>query len=331
MKRDTRDRLVLPILLPLGILAAVGLALWGFSRVLLGVHGTPATAVALIVAGAIVGLSAFAAARPQVRGSTIAALVGGVAGVAMFAGGIAIAVVGGPEGEGGPGPGPGAPIPLVAANIAFEPKSLRVPAGVPFTIGFDNRDAVQHNVQIFDTPDFSGTPLFDGTIVTGPIRTDYEVSPLAAGTYFFRCVVHPANMTGEIHAAEPGGAGGGPGGGVRVSAQNIEFDTDLIELPADVPATILFDNRDAGVQHNISIYSDSSLGEQLFKGDLVTGPTTTEYPIPPQPAGEYYFQCDVHPTMNGSVVVAGAGGPGPGGATGGTGGTGSTGATGPSP
>ena len=320
MKADTRDRLVLPILLPLGILGVVGLALWGFSRVLLGVHGTPATTVALIVAGSIVTVAALAAGRPQVRGSTIAAMLGGVAGVAMLAGGIAIAFVGGQEGE-GPGPGPGATVNLVAANIAFDPTTLSVPAGRPFTIAFDNRDGgTQHNVQIFDNPDFSGAPLFDGELVTGPSQVRYDVAPLAAGTYFFRCVVHPANMTGEIRAAEGGGGGGG-GGGITVVAQNIAFDTDAIELPADAPETITFDNRDAGTPHNISIYSDSSLGEQLFKGDLVTGPATAEYQIPPLPAGEYYFQCDVHPTMSGSVIVSGTGGPAPE----------STGATGPSP
>jgi plastocyanin len=321
VKPDTRDRLLLPLLLPLGILAAVALALWGFSRILLGVHGTPATAVALIVAATIVTVSALAAGRPQVRGSTIAAVLGGVAGMAMLAGGIAIAVVSEEEGE-GPGPGPAATIQLVAANILFEQTALSVPAGQPFTIAFDNRDAgVQHNVQIFDTPDFSGTPLFDGELVTGPAQVDYQVPALAPGTYPFRCVVHPATMTGEIQAVEGGGGGGGGGGGVTVTAQNIAFDTDTIDLPADTASTITFDNRDAGVQHNISIYSDSSLGELLFKGDLVTGPATAQYSIPPEPAGEYYFQCDVHPTMNGSVIVSGGAGPAPGG----------TGATGPSP
>ena len=303
MKADTRDRLLLPLLLPIGILAMIGLALWGFSRILLGVHGTPATMVALVVAGTIVTVAAVAAGRPQVRGSTIAAMIGATAGIAMLAGGIAIAVTaGGRGGEPGPG-GSGAVVRLAAANIAFDPTTLSVPAGAPFTIEFDNRDAVQHNVQIFDNPDFSGTPLFDGDLVTGPSQVRYEVQALPAGTYFFRCVVHPANMTGQIEVAG--------GGGVTVAAQDIAFDTDTIELPADAPATITFDNRDAGVQHNISIYSDSSLGQALFQGDLVTGPGTAEYPIPPQPAGEYYFQCDVHPAMNGRVVVAGGGEPPP--------------------
>jgi plastocyanin len=308
VRPTTRDRLLLPILLPIGILAAVALALWGFSRVLLGIHGSAATAVAMIVAASIVVVSAIAASRPQVRGSTIAAVLGATAGVAMLAGGIALAVVAGGEEEPGGGEPPGgAVVNLVAQNIAFDPTTLSVPAGQPFTIAFDNRDpATQHNVEIFDNQDYSGTPLFSGDLITGPAKATYAVGALDAGTYYFRCVVHPS-MTGQIVAAGGGGGGGG-GEGLAVAAQNLAFDTDRIELPADAPSTITFDNRDAGTQHNISIYSDSSLGEQLFQGELMTGPATIEYAIPPLPAGEYYFQCDVHPTMNGAVVVGAGGG-----------------------
>ncbi len=85
-------------------------------------------------------------------------------------------------------------------------------------------------------------------------------------------------------------------------AQGIAFDTDTISLPADQPSTLTFDNRDT-VPHNIAIYTDSSLSEALFQGEIVTGPATAQYEVPPEPAGEYYFQCDVHPTMNGTVTV----------------------------
>jgi plastocyanin len=74
-----------------------------------------------------------------------------------------------------------------------------------------------------------------------------------------------------------------------------------------VPTTITFENRDAGVQHDIAIYADSSLADELFGGDLVTGPATIEYAVPALPPGEHYFQCNVHPNMNGSVVVSDAG------------------------
>jgi len=180
---------------------------------------------------------------------------------------------------------------------------------------FHNADAnTQHNVQIFDDPEFAGTPLFSGALVTGVRQIDYEVDPLEAGAYFFHCEVHPT-MTGKMQAVPigpggpggPGGTGpGGPGGGVTVVAQNIAFDTSTIRLEP-VPTTITFENRDAGVQHDIAIYSDSSLADELFGGELVTGPATVDYAVPALPPGEHYFQCNVHPNMNGSVVVSDAG------------------------
>lgn len=299
MRKDVRDRLVLPVLLPVGILVLIGGVLWGFSRILLGVTATAATSTAIVVAGAIVAISAVAAGRTTIRGSTIAAMFGATAGAAMLVGGIALAVVGGGEEVGGED---GAVVRLAARDLAFQPTHLTAPVAEAFTIAFDNQDTVQHNVQIFENEDHSGTPLFDGALITGPAETDYAVEPLEAGTYYFLCEVHP-QMTGDIEAAEGGGPGGPGGPGVTVTAQGLAFDTAEIDLPADQPSTIRFDNQEAGVQHNISIYADDSLGDILFQGQLITGPATTEYPVPPLPAGTGYFQCDVHPTMSGTVRI----------------------------
>ncbi len=163
---------------------------------------------------------------------------------------------------------------------------------------------------IFDGPDAESPSLFSGALVTGPDEASYAVEPLAEGKYFFNCEIHPTTMTGAMTAA-PGG--GEAGEGVTVAAAALEFDTDTIELPADTPTTITFDNQEAGTQHNIAIYEDDTLAQELFKGDLVTGPETIPYEVPPLPEGEYFFRCDVHPTMTGSVVVAAGGGGGGGG------------------
>lgn len=90
-----------------------------------------------------------------------------------------------------------------------------------------------------------------------------------------------------------------PGGGVQVVAQGTSFDTSEIELPPD-GATITFQNQDP-IPHNISIYSEQG-GEALFQGDLVTQ-ETIEYQVPALEPGSRYFQCDVHPQMNGTVTV----------------------------
>jgi plastocyanin len=53
---------------------------------------------------------------------------------------------------------------------------------------------MQHNVEIKDG---SGQTIWKGDLVMGPIQTDYAVTPLAAGTYTFVCILH-ANMTGTL-------------------------------------------------------------------------------------------------------------------------------------
>ncbi len=211
---------------------------------------------------------------------------------------------------------------LVAEGIAFDTNCIEIPAGEKVTIHFDNKDSgTQHNVAVYPSADATSDPMFRGDLVTGPDTADYEVGPFDAGEYHFQCDVHP-NMNGTFRVVEGGsnggggggsngGGGGGGGGGAvttTVTAQNIAFDTDEIDLVAGKASKLTFDNQDAGTPHNIAIYpseSEISADAALFQGDLVTGPAKQVYDIPALDAGTYYFHCDVHPTMNGSVVVAG--------------------------
>ena len=142
-----------------------------------------------------------------------------------------------------------------------------------------------HNVVIFDGPDAEAPALVhrraDHRSRDGRLRGR---AACAEGEYFFNCEVHPTTMAGTMTAA-PGGGGGGGGEGVTVVAANLAFDTDTIELPADVETTITFDNQDAGTPHNIAIYADDSLDEELFKGELVTGPVSVNYDDPAAAGG----------------------------------------------
>ena len=309
MRTSTRDRVVLPILLPIVMLLVIAVVLFGFSRILLSLTKDAATAIALIVALSILVVAAVVASRSVVRASSLASMLGAIAGVAMLAGGIALIAVGAGGEEGGGG-GPAVTISLTAKGIAFDKTTLSVPAGKPFAIAFDNQDAgIQHDVQIFDNESFTGTPLLNGEIVTGPAKVTYEAPALDPGTYYFHCSVHPTQMQGTIEAA-PATPGGG-GTRITVAAQGLQFNTNRIELSAGAPSTIHFENNDPGIQHNIAIFTDSSLGTNLFRGEIVTGPAAVDYRIPPLDPGTYYFHCDVHPTMSGSVVVKAAGGGGP--------------------
>lgn len=82
------------------------------------------------------------------------------------------------------------------------------------------------------------------------------------------------------------------------------FVPDHLQLPASEPVELAFDNRDGGVQHNVAIYRDESAEESLFVGDLIAGAETVTYDVPALDPGAYYFRCDVHPQMDGSVEVA---------------------------
>ncbi len=94
------------------------------------------------------------------------------------------------------------------------------------------------------------------------------------------------------------------GTALRIVANNLHFDRDCLAAPANQPFTITLNNQENGIPHNISIYPDGQGGNALFKGDIVTGVQTTVYRVRGLPAGTYYFQCDVHPDMNGALVVA---------------------------
>lgn len=107
--------------------------------------------------------------------------------------------------------------------------------------------------------------------------------------------------------SEPSGEPTGPAPpgdvDVRIVAEGLVFDTDVIELPAGGPAAIELDNRDAGQTHNVAIYTEQG-GETIFQGEPVVGPATAAYVIETPEPGEYFFQCDFHPTtMTGTAVV----------------------------
>jgi plastocyanin len=311
--RDERESLLLPILIPFVGLVVIVIVLFGFSRVLLSVKPNAATAIALVGAVGIMTTATFVASRKQVTGAALGAFVGAAAGIAMLAGGVAIAVIGPPEPEVQPFHAALA-APEGAASAGFSTDALTVEAAVPIELEFDNQDpGVGHNVQIFDGPDDSAPSLFDGEVITGPAKIPFAVPPLSEGEYFFHCKIHPTTMTGTITSTK--GAGG-----VRVVAENTAFDTDKIRLPADMPTTLTLDNRDA-TAHNLSIYEDESAsGEPLFMFEPFPGPAARTFDVPPIPAGDYYFHCDVHPTMNGTVVVRGPPEPPPPGEGGGGGG-----------
>ncbi len=91
----------------------------------------------------------------------------------------------------------GSVVTIVASGITFTTPSVTAPAGVAFSLEFDNQDAgVPHDVQIKDG---SGTQVFKTDLFPGVEKRSYQVPALTAGAYPFVCTVH-VNMTGTLTA-----------------------------------------------------------------------------------------------------------------------------------
>ncbi len=118
-----------------------------------------------------------------------------IAVIAMFA---VIAVAGCSSG-GGPSASvpPGALI-VVAKDYTFDTPTLDMTAGDPTLIHFTNLDSEQHDIAIFPSPE-SSQAMFDGENI-GHGSIVYEVPAFDAGTYFFKCTIHPV-MSGDVQVA----------------------------------------------------------------------------------------------------------------------------------
>jgi plastocyanin len=235
VRRETLDRAVLPVAIPVAAIVGIVFFVFFFSRILLAVEPIFATLIALGLALNILTACALLAVLPGLRSAVVVTAV--VVAAVILGGAGVLAMVVSPEArleaaeerpekgtEGGgtetPAPGGGAsPQPPPAGGEAqcrpsgtelsivappggstegFAENCLAAPAGEAFTIAFDNQDQGQtHNVAIYPSP--GGEPFFRGDIITGPDQASYHVDAIAdPGRYHFQCDVHPTVMTGTF-------------------------------------------------------------------------------------------------------------------------------------
>jgi plastocyanin len=316
-----------PVLYPI-LAAGFGVLLvWSASRIFLAVteldevdlgfatiKGKYLTAViALFLALNILVGAALVAHGRRVRGRPASWPLLVCAAVVLVAGGVTAVALGNEEEA--PGGLPPFAAAISASGLQFSTGELDLPADAPVDLTFDNQDdGVQHNVAIY-TDESASQPLFKGELVTGVASVVYSFTAPPPGTYYFHCDVHPT-MNGKVVTAEapPGGGPGegptgGPSGGpssntVSLVAQGTAFDTTELTVASGGPVTIEFDNEDANLPHNVSVYADEAGTQSIFVGDLVTGPATAEYTFDAPPPGSYFFRCDVHPDqMHGTLTV----------------------------
>jgi plastocyanin len=89
---------------------------------------------------------------------------------------------------------------------------------------------------------------------------------------------------------------------VRISARDLKFSTAQLSAPADKAFSIVFDNQESA-PHNVAIYRDESASQKILVEDPFGGPKVVTYQVGPLGAGSYFFRCDVHPEMKGTLTV----------------------------
>ena len=100
----------------------------------------------------------------------------------------------------------------------------------------------------------------------------------------------------------PSGAPSADPDALQISAKDIKFSTDRLEAEAGKPFAIVFDNQESA-PHNVAIYTDESASEKVLVEEPFAGPKTVTYDVPALDAGEYFFRCDLHTNMTGTLVV----------------------------
>lgn len=324
---DFKKRILEPLLIPLSAFVFVGGVAWGLSRMLLATTADGATFLALIAALSVLATCGIIASKgfhaPQ-RTATIVSYVALVAGGSIFAATAGIRPVEHHL--------PEASFTITAGNAqSFDQNHIHLEEKEEQVVRFINKDpAAPHNWGVTRTREFSTDPgrllVVPGSPLNKGESRDYllEESKIPAGTYFYFCFVHPV-MTGQLDIGE-GGEGpppppppptrrpsippppssGPPVPGLTVSikAQNIQFDSPTIRLPAGKRVEILFENADNQIPHNLSIYRDEAYTENIFEGEIFPGPAAKSYSFEAPPAGTYFFRCDVHPAMKGRAIFA---------------------------
>lgn len=209
MKPDVRDRLVLPLLIPLGIVAFIALVAGVFGMILLFNPIEVSLVIAIAVAGGLLAAFGLASSqRPEdlnrvkrgVIASTVIAplAVGGLVAVDLIptsaekvAHTECLYCI--PEDA----------VTVVASGIAFDQETIQLPGSGEVSILFENQDVgTPHDIAIApigpEGEPLRDEPIFDGEQFPGEDRRVYTFqAPEEPGTYFFWCTVHPQQMTGE--------------------------------------------------------------------------------------------------------------------------------------
>lgn len=212
MKTEVRERLFLPLMVPLGVLATILVIVGGFASILLWNTREGAIALALAGAGGVLFAIAMLSARDDLDGPRkVVAVIAGVlpvlvgAGLALGGGGVSDPAALNINRQPHEVIPEDAPV-IVAQNAQdFETEEVEMACCADVVLVFDNQDeGVKHNVWIVGLeggePN-TGDEIFKGEIFSGGAKQAYRFAAPEAGEYAFLCEVH-LNMRGTITFSE---------------------------------------------------------------------------------------------------------------------------------
>jgi plastocyanin len=86
-----------------------------------------------------------------------------------------------------------------------------------------------------------------------------------------------------------------------VTAQGNAFSPASLTVKAGKAFSLTLDNKD-GAPHNVAIYTDANAAEAVSVGEIVSSSKTSQQ-VPALDKGSYFFRCDVHHDMTGTIVA----------------------------
>ena len=90
---------------------------------------------------------------------------------------------------------------------------------------------------------------------------------------------------------------------LAIAAKDTRFNPSQLGVQNGGTVTITFDNQDAGVAHDLIVYSPA--GGIAGQSPVIVGASQATFIFTPSGAGNYFFKCSLHPQyMTGTIAVA---------------------------